>query len=57
MLSKYIQGDKVIWVLAIMLSVVSLLAIYSSTGSLAWLQHNGNTEYYLVKQLITVFLG
>lgn len=57
MLSKYIQGDKVIWVLAIMLSVVSLLAIYSSTGSLAWLQRNGNTEYYLVKQLITVFLG
>ncbi|HZK08284.1 MAG TPA: FtsW/RodA/SpoVE family cell cycle protein [Bacteroidales bacterium] len=57
MLSKYIQGDKVIWVLAIMLSVVSLLAIYSSTGSLAWLQRNGNTEYYLVKQLITVLLG
>jgi cell division protein FtsW len=56
-LSKYIQGDKVIWVLAIMLSVVSLLAIYSSTGSLAWLQRNGNTEYYLIKQLITVFLG
>lgn len=57
MQSKYIQGDKVIWVLAIMLSVVSLLAIYSSTGSLAWLQRNGNTEYYLIKQLITVFLG
>ncbi len=52
-----IKGDKVIWLLAILLSVTSLLTVYSSTGSLAWLQRGGNTEYYLVKQFLVVMFG
>jgi len=52
-----INGDKVIWVLVIILSAISLLAIYSSTSSLAWREQNGNTEYYLIRQFIFVVLG
>lgn len=46
-----------IWVLVVLLSAVSLLAIYSSTSSLAWREHGGNTEYYLVRQFVIVMLG
>lgn len=52
-----IKGDKVIWGLAIILSVMSLLTVYSSTGSLAWLKKGGNTEYYLIKQFMIVAFG
>jgi cell division protein FtsW len=52
-----IKGDKVIWIVAVLLSVLSLLVVYSSTGSLAYREQGGNTEYYLFKQFIIVVLG
>jgi len=57
MITRMINGDKVIWVLVIILSAISLLAIYSSTTSLAWREQNGNTEYYLIRQFFFVVLG
>ncbi|HOP03555.1 MAG TPA: putative peptidoglycan glycosyltransferase FtsW [Tenuifilaceae bacterium] len=48
---KYFKGDRVIWLIVILLSVVSLLAVYSSTGSLAYRYQGGNTAYYFLKQL------
>ena len=57
MLTKRIQGDKVIWVIAIILLVFSLLVVYSSTGLLAYRFKEGHAEYYLVKQLIIVLFG
>lgn len=52
-----IRGDKVIWAVVIILSLVSVLAVYSSTGSLAYRMQKGNTEYYLFKQLSVLLLG
>ena len=50
---KSFKGDKVIWRIVIALSIVSLLAIYSSTGAMAYLK--GQTTFgYLIKQLIFV---
>ena len=54
---KNIKGDKVIWVVVIMLSIVSLLAVYSSTGMLAYRKQGGNTEYYLYKQFFLLLFG
>ena len=51
---KYIKGDKVIWVVVIILSIVSILAVYSSSGTLAYKKHAGNTEYYLLKHVIII---
>jgi len=51
------KGDKVIWTIVIFLSLVSLLAVYSSTGSLAYRTQGGRTEYYLIKQLTVLALG
>jgi cell division protein FtsW len=52
-----IKGDKVIWVVVLFLSLFSLLAVYSSTGTLAYKYQGGNTEYYMLKHLIFLFFG
>lgn len=60
MISKYshfIQGDRVIWFAVVMLSIFGMLAVYSSTGTLAYKLQDGNTEYFLVKQLGMAAIG
>ena len=51
------KGDKVIWALVILLALVSLLAVYSATGSLAYKNFRGNTEIYLFKQIAFIMVG
>ncbi|NOU60087.1 hypothetical protein ELS83_09640 [Marinifilum sp. JC070] len=47
-----LRGDKVIWIIILLLSLVSLLVVYSSTGTLAYKVRGGNTSYFLIKQLV-----
>lgn len=51
------KGDKVIWALVILLTLVSLLAVYSATNSLAYKNFRGNTEVYLFKQIAFIVGG
>ena len=51
------KGDKVIWALVVLLTLVSLLAVYSATGSLAYKNYHGNTEIYLFKQVAFIVGG
>ncbi|MCK9398389.1 MAG: FtsW/RodA/SpoVE family cell cycle protein [Bacteroidales bacterium] len=51
------KGDRVIWMVVVLLSLLSLLAVYSSTGTLAYKYQEGNTIYYMVKHLIILLLG
>jgi len=55
--NTHIKGDRVIWMVVILLSLLSLLAVYSSTGTLAYKYQEGNTIYYMVKHLIILMLG
>ncbi|HOZ85722.1 MAG TPA: FtsW/RodA/SpoVE family cell cycle protein [Niabella sp.] len=55
--SQHTGGDKVIWALAAVLTLVSLLAVYSATGSLAYKNYKGNTEIYLFKQVVFILMG
>ncbi|HNX87257.1 MAG TPA: FtsW/RodA/SpoVE family cell cycle protein [Bacteroidales bacterium] len=52
-----IKGDKVIWIVVVILCIFSLLAVYSSTGTLAYRKQHGNTEYYLVKHFLILLFG
>lgn len=54
---KYIKGDRIIWMVLIALSSLSLLIVYSSTGALAYRQAGGNTTYYIMRQIIYQGLG
>jgi len=51
-LKKYFKGDRIIWAVLIALSCVSLLIVYSSTGALAYRKADGNTTYYILRQLL-----
>ncbi len=50
------KGDKVIWAIVIILTLASLLLVYSSTGSLAY-RMSKSTESYLFKQFAFIMLG
>lgn len=52
-----LEGDKIIWSIVFVLSLFSLLTVYSATGTLAFQQQGGNTEYYLFKQLVVLVVG
>jgi len=56
-LASKTKGDKVIWALVVLLTLVSLLAVYSATGSLAYKNYKGNTEIYLFKQIAFIVAG
>jgi cell division protein FtsW len=56
-LSAKTRGDKVIWSAVVLLALVSLLAVYSSTGLLAYKMNKGNNEIYLFKQFAFVIVG
>lgn len=51
-----IKGDRYIWAVVIILSFISLLSVYSATGSLAY-KNDINANYYLVKQIVILGLG
>ena len=50
------KGDRVIWAIVILLTLASLLLVYSSTGSLAYRMSKSN-ESYLFKQFAFIILG
>ena len=50
------KGDKVIWATVILLTLASLVLVYSSTGSLAY-RMSKSTESYLFKQFAFIVLG
>ncbi len=50
------KGDRVIWAIVILLTLASLLLVYSSTGSLAY-RMSKSTESYLFKQFAFIILG
>jgi len=54
---NYIKGDKVIWVIVLLLSVVSVLVVYSSVMALAYRSHSGDANYYLIKHTTIVLFG
>lgn len=56
-LFDHLKGDRTIWLVALFLSLFSILAVYSATGSLAFQQADGNTEHYLFRQIFIVGCG
>ena len=52
-----VRGDRYIWLVLFLLSVFSILAVYSSTETLAYKSAGGNTEYYLVKHSVILLFG
>lgn len=56
-LTSELKGDRSIWAVLILLSIFSILAVYSSTGTLAYQSRGGNTEVFLIKQFVILIGG
>lgn len=54
---KKINGDKTIWAVVVLLSILSILTVYSSIVTLAYKYRSGDTEYYLLKHSMIIFFG
>ncbi|MDW3194614.1 MAG: FtsW/RodA/SpoVE family cell cycle protein [Cytophagales bacterium] len=54
---RNLKGDPVIWLVVFLLSLFSIVVVYSATGSLAYKMMDGNTEYYLIKHSALVLIS
>ncbi|MBE0650191.1 MAG: FtsW/RodA/SpoVE family cell cycle protein [Bacteroidales bacterium] len=56
-LTSNIKGDKVIWAIVFLLTILSFLAVYSSTGTLAYKYQGGDTAHYMIRHGIFLLMG
>jgi cell division protein FtsW len=54
---EHLKGDRQIWWIVLFLSILSVLVVYSATGTIAYQKMGGNTEAYLFKHGALVVLG
>lgn len=47
----------VIWAVVFLLSLISVMAVYSATNNLAYVNKGGNAEFYLIKHSLIILLG
>ena len=52
-----LKGDRYIWWIVLYLSIMSVLVVYSATGSKAFKETGGNTEIFLFKHGFLVLVG
>ena len=52
-----LKGDRTIWMIVILLSLFSMLIIYSSTGKIAYVEKEGDTTYFLFSQIAVICVG
>lgn len=53
---KKLRGDQIIWLVILLLALISIVAVYSSSSSLAY-KNDTSTFAYLFKQMAFVLLG
>ena len=56
-INKTMRGDKVIWIVALILGVISLIVVYSATSALAVSKYQGDTGKVLMKHLGMLLFG
>lgn len=56
-ISAELKGDRAIWMVVALLSIVSVLAVYSATGTLAWKSKNGDTTLFLLTHIVRLGFG
>jgi cell division protein FtsW len=52
-----LKGDKIIWIVSIVISLIGLLAVYSASSAQAFRLRGGDQEYFLIKHAMHIGLG
>ena len=55
--NKILKGDKVLWIVALLLGIISLIVVYSATSALAVSKYSGSTGTVLMKHLGMLLFG
>ena len=56
-INKIMRGDKVIWIVALLFGIISLIVVYSASSALAVNNFGGNTGRVLLKHGGTLLIG
>lgn len=56
-IAKNLKGDRGIWVIVALLCLASILAVYSSTGTIAFKYNGGHAEIHLIKHVVIAMVG
>lgn len=54
---SHLKGDRVIWMVALFLCAISVLAVFSAVSSLVWKAEGGSSAGVLVKHIFMLGLG
>ena len=55
--NRLMRGDKVIWIVTLLLGIVSLIVVYSAASALVVNKYNGSTSQMLMKHASTLLIG
>ena len=53
---RLFSGDRVLWIIIVVLSVISVLVVYSSTAKMAYDAHTARTTYHFLRQQVMVLI-
>lgn len=56
-IDQNLKGDAFLWAIVFGLAIMSILVVYSASGSLAYKYTGGNTEHYLMKHAMLMALA
>lgn len=54
---EYLKGDKILWILIIIISGFSIMPVYSASSNLEYIVNNGTTIGHLFKHMFFIILG
>lgn len=54
---EFLKGDKVLWMVIIVISVFSIFPVYSASSNLEYIVNNGTTTGHVLKHMFFVVLG
>ena len=54
---EYLKGDKVLWMVIIVISVFSIFPVYSASSNLQYIVNNGTTTSHVIKHMVFVVVG
>lgn len=53
----FLKGDKVLWMVIIVISIFSIFPVYSASSNLQYIVNNGTTTGHVLKHMMFVFVG
>ncbi|MEM6725610.1 MAG: FtsW/RodA/SpoVE family cell cycle protein [Bacteroidota bacterium] len=56
-ISSQFRGDRSIWLVVVLLSLFSLLAVFSTTAALAYREKGGDTSFFVMKHMMLLVAG